>query len=877
MKKVPVILVLTVFLLLIPTFAGAATDWKALKTEYFTVFYQPGFEEQAKEVLQTLEYYRPEVEKLTGNRRLHLPVVINDLGIITNGQASPYLNWVQLFWYPPEAGLIGTVEDWNAMVAVHEYTHILQMTNVGKGPQVLCRLFGDILSPNVYIPGWMVEGITVYSESRLWDYQGRLNDGKYDAYIGARVADGRFPSIVDATFDPFEFQLEGIYTFGGVFFNFLAKEYGEEKLTEFFNARGSSWDSLDKNAKKVFGKSFPQLWEEWKSYENERFKDFYIDGEQVTKHGWSVSDPFIVEGSDGTGKLYYKKTKQEKTGVNNVFYSTEIIERNLSTQEEQVIISTTSSFVLPLKVTNNKLYYGVYEQKPGYANAWYQGYGGYALLREKDLASGKEQLVLSGEIRAYDLLPDGRILYAEAKREGFGSKVYLFTPEEGSELLYDLDYLIDEIAVDGERILFVARESRKNTDLFLFSLATGELKPLISTPYAEYGVSLSGEQVFFHANYDQIYSIYCYDFSDNKVYQMTTGGYATYPVFNKEEEDLYFIGLNSYGFDFYRKAAVFNEYKLPEVSPEVWPELSWEELDIQEGGYWENVKTLTPKVILPNYYLEQDKEEIGLTFLGSDAVGNLPLYQLGVNYDLKQKKWGLDATFQLNFFPPLGIALGYNRSQERPFNLDVNYPLLVRLSPGVSQFTLGSSVNYGHDQGTEITPYASLGFQFPRMRASFNLAVPIEDKSWGNDTQRIGYYGELMVEQNCLGGELLLKADAIYDPENQDKVFPRIRGYRKALTAKKGGVYTAEYSRTLLPVRKGSWFFRSYLEELCTSLFVDAAVPTEGKYQLSYGLELYQEIKIDFGLMIFMINPGIGIGFDHDGNFFTEIVLKGWI
>src|SRR5690554_1927293 len=116
---------------LLPSVTQAAMDWKTLKTECFTVFYQPGFEEQATEVLQVLEYYRPKVEELTGNRRIHLPIVINDLGILTNGLANPVYNYIHLFCYPPASGQIGTVEDWNAMVAVHEYTHILQMTKIG--------------------------------------------------------------------------------------------------------------------------------------------------------------------------------------------------------------------------------------------------------------------------------------------------------------------------------------------------------------------------------------------------------------------------------------------------------------------------------------------------------------------------------------------------------------------------------------------------------------------------------------------------------------------------------------------------------------------------------------------------------------------------
>ena len=124
-----------------------------------------------------------------------MPIVINDTGVLTNGYANSALNWIQLFWYPPEAGMIGTIEDWNSLVAVHEYTHILQMTNASGVHSLLTSIFGDIMSPNNFVPLWMIEGLAVYSESRLWNYQGRLNDGAYDAYIGARVADGRFPLL----------------------------------------------------------------------------------------------------------------------------------------------------------------------------------------------------------------------------------------------------------------------------------------------------------------------------------------------------------------------------------------------------------------------------------------------------------------------------------------------------------------------------------------------------------------------------------------------------------------------------------------------------------------------------------------------------------
>ena len=73
MKKVAIIFVL-VF-----TFASSSSfafGWKTLKNDHFTIFYKSEYENQAWNYLKVLEYYRPGVEKLTGNSAYHLPIVI---------------------------------------------------------------------------------------------------------------------------------------------------------------------------------------------------------------------------------------------------------------------------------------------------------------------------------------------------------------------------------------------------------------------------------------------------------------------------------------------------------------------------------------------------------------------------------------------------------------------------------------------------------------------------------------------------------------------------------------------------------------------------------------------------------------------------------
>lgn len=877
MKKAGLIIMLTVGFLLLPTVCLGGTNWQALKTQYFTVFYPSGMEEVARDVLQILEFYRPEVEKLTGNRRYNLSVVIDDTGITPNGLANPYLDYVHLFWYPPKAGMLGTVEDWNALVAIHEYTHILQMTNVGKGPKILCSIFGNILSPNAWVPGWVLEGTTVYSESRLFNYQGRLNDGKFDAYIGARVAENRFPTILEATFFPHEFQLEGIYTYGGLFLNYLAQTYGEEKLTEFFTVQGSSLKSLDANTEEVFGKTFPQLWEEWKAYESERFKDFAIDGERVTANGWNVSNPVVAFGEQGERLLYYIREIQTKAGPDQTYYQTEIVGLNLDTQEEKVVVATTSSFCLPIKVRGSKLYYGVFESKSGYDNALNLGYGYYAELREKDLRSGKDRLVLAGDLRTYELLPDGSILYATALKDSFGSQLYLYHPDAGSKLLYEVPYLIDEMAADGGRIVFTARKNGENNDLYLFTLKTGEFTPLVTTAYGEYGIALAGDRLFFHANYQQVYGIYCYDLLTGEVYKMTTGNYATEPAYDGTRGDLYFVGLHTDGFDLYRREATFSPYELPDALPERWPHRAEKRNEIQfkPGGYGDNLRTLIPKVMLPQIIPYSGGYVAGFYLLGSDAIGHFPEYQLGFLYDSEAGQWWTDSLLALNLFPPIQINLGYRSFLDRPFYLDFDYPLYSRLSPGFSGISVGLACAYGRDFGTELIPYTYFSFRYPGAKILFQLQMPVEDLAYAGLDKRIGYYGGVEANRLLGAGDLSLKVQGIFDPDSQNDVFPRIRGYQEELAAKKGAVFTLEYTHPLLRLRTGSWPLSLYLEDLYASVFVDAALPDEGEYQLAYGVEFYQEMKLNCAWLTLMLNPGVSIGINRDGESYVSFILKG--
>ncbi len=436
MTRNKLIFAFTLILLCISFLSSTArAEWNIIKTPHFTCFYPEGYKWEAEQTLSNLEHYQQDVVNLTGNKRIeNLPVVIEDAGMFTNGFADPIFKNMHIFTHAPDSLTpLGITQNWYRQVAVHEYTHIAHLTRTEGIPMLITAINGSIYQPNLYSPGWLTEGITVFSESNLSPYEGRLNDGSLDAIVKANVKENKPPSILKSTFPPLEFPGEsGQYGYGSEIVKYLSDKYGKEKFSQFFETTSGAgigysifsligscifpYFGIDRAARKTYGKSFPKLFSEWKdSIDASTWK---IDGEQVTEHGWMVRHPILSDN-----KLYYIRSYPEKTGALNTFEFNEIVERDLTTDDERVVVSTTSEFIGNISKVGDILYYAVAELKKGYNNSTMNGFGVCSVLHQKDLSSfrlrstidGKkaDKVLFSDQIRGFSLTPDGNIIYAK--------------------------------------------------------------------------------------------------------------------------------------------------------------------------------------------------------------------------------------------------------------------------------------------------------------------------------------------------------------------------------------------------------------------------------------------------------------------------------
>jgi hypothetical protein len=416
-------------------------------------------------------------------------------------------------------------------------------------------------------------------------------------------------------------------------------------------------------------------------------------------------------------------------------------------------------------------------------------------------------------------------------------------------LLATTDYLVDEIAADQGRIVMAARKDGENDDLYQFDLKTQRFTQLLNTQEAESSITLQGAHLYYTANYNHRSEAYCYDLETRTANRLTNCSYASTPATDEKNGCLYYIGLNSAGFDLYRQDLQFQPYILPERKspPLTVPELS--QTQVTHGRYTDNLKTLAPKFWSPYVTWDDRVQKYGLLFSGGDAIGDFPSYTGTVTYDRQKQKLNSSFDLSVNYFTPLQLELSWLNEDESTLTLSGAYPLLKRLSPGFSELTVGGSVAFNGDyQGPEFSPMVRAGFQYPKTKGSLELRTPIAKLTGGGE--RFGVYSDLNLVQYLPGSQVSLTLNTIDDPDNPDKVFPVIRGYQDNIFARKGMVWSAEYSKPLISIHNGWWNPNVYFEDLTATLFTDQVRPVLGENQSSYGLELHLETKTFYSVPI---------------------------
>jgi hypothetical protein len=288
--------------------------FRVITTPHFRIYYHQGGEAAARAVAVIAEQVHGE---LPARLRLRAPsvthVVVADQDDVANGSAVPLpYNTVTLsVSWPAAQDLIGYTRDWLRLVFTHEYAHILHLDqSVGWAAGVRKVLGRSPLAyPNLALPNWEIEGFATYLESRETG-EGRLRAGDATTLVTDRVR-----RVGPEPLDRYNGGLvdwpggTGPYLYGGLFHEYLAARFGEEKLGELARRSAGRLHFFSAGAfRPVFGVDLPSLWRDFQRELVTRTPgpEPGTQPARLTHHGFAVGLPRF--SADGAFLLYSLQT-----------------------------------------------------------------------------------------------------------------------------------------------------------------------------------------------------------------------------------------------------------------------------------------------------------------------------------------------------------------------------------------------------------------------------------------------------------------------------------------------------------------------------------------------------------------------------------------
>lgn len=252
--------------------------WWSYETEHFRVHYHEGLEPLARRAGDRAETaYALLSEAFVDPPGGRIDLVVSDNVDFANGYATPLpTNRIVVFAHPPvDEPSLSFFDDWLQLVITHELTHIFHLDYARGVWRPLRRVFGRtaFFFPQVYSPGWTVEGLAVFYESQL-TRAGRIRGTHFEMMLRTAVLQDAFFSIDRAT---------GVraswpgghtrYIYGSLFMAHLADRHDTDRVAAFVREVGGQIlpYRLNTAARRAFGVTFTRAWGEWEESLRERY------------------------------------------------------------------------------------------------------------------------------------------------------------------------------------------------------------------------------------------------------------------------------------------------------------------------------------------------------------------------------------------------------------------------------------------------------------------------------------------------------------------------------------------------------------------------------------------------------------------------------
>jgi len=840
--------------------------WSNIRTEHFTIFYpDSGYSECAVQQASILEKYYKSITDFAHNKPGRTIVYIEDIGGMSNGFADPLVNGVHTFSYIPYPDpQFGSMPSWWRVVSLHEFTHIANMSNV-QGINILFRtIFGKIFQPNAFLPTWIAESYTVYSESRQFPYEGRLNEGFFDAYAKACAKDNKFPSLPKITYNPPEFPYYSTpYIWGGLMVDFRAKKYGDrfvsdwaDNIAEFLPLILPPVLELELTHQMAYSTGVGSF---YRMLQIELKKE--INNEQFSQYSRILysGKEFLSFLNYDERHLYFVRHRIFKSGIYNITTFDEIVRLDLSTNKSEVIIREPMLAPFPFRVYKGKIYYAKGDFRKGGKNVSQSGIKVINDIYLYDTNTGKRKKIYSdnGTLKSFDILSDGSIVIA--KQNGWrGGDIEILKNSEKIIIFSSKRIVPLDVVSGSEGIVALLHNEDEGNSISI--LGKGNVG--IESPYAKSGLHLYGDTILFSSNRKGKWEGYIWE--NDKLFRITDLPFCSYPVLVNNK--IYFIGLSAEGETIEETDVNFAKEikKLEDLSMPSLP--SCRDLVYTKNGYFDNFKHLLwdPVLRLGIPYYDGKYFNLLMFGFGMDASVSRALIW-GFSYNTG----GILTDYFFNYITtsitPFYIDLYFDKSLDiRSASLGISYPLYLSTEAGLKGIYLSSTSNYWESPDSLRIPlqfYPTIYFGNYNKSLYISLGVLYESKTLKSDAEREVYFLSENGTISYSGFSIHTSGTGFYAKRSPyPYTISPISGKGKPM--KKGSRTKIELNYQLFKIRKGLWFPSIYLDGLWFRPFGEIIYSPEWTEPIStIGALISLETSAFFYLNIL---PSIGISYRID-------------
>jgi hypothetical protein len=244
-------------------------DWHTADSAHFRVNYATPQRPQAERIADIAErVYARLSRELQWEPSGRIEIVVVDEYDFANGFSTPLpFNETAIFLTPPDDGELLDNSVWLEMLLTHELTHTFHLDKVRGAPSVAQRIFGrnPFFFPNLWQPGWAIEGIATWNESTPEAGRGRLRGPAFEALMRIEHERG-FKSLSEMNADGRALPTSKQYLYGVYFYDFLARKYGPDAIYKYIYRYSGNFPfvaRVDSNPVYATGKHMGELWDEF--------------------------------------------------------------------------------------------------------------------------------------------------------------------------------------------------------------------------------------------------------------------------------------------------------------------------------------------------------------------------------------------------------------------------------------------------------------------------------------------------------------------------------------------------------------------------------------------------------------------------------------